>query len=57
MIIGNRIINHTNVQMFQTRFNTIIVVIDGMGKQEFEGNCDNEMIDAIWALMVQMLEA
>jgi hypothetical protein len=56
MIIGNRIINHTNVQMFQTRFNTIIILADGMDKMEFIGKCDNEMIDGVWALMAQMLE-
>lgn len=56
MIIGSRIINHINCQMFQTRFNTMIVEIEGMGHQEFVGECDNEMIDGIWALMAQMLE-
>jgi len=57
MIIGNRIINHINFQMFQTRFNTIIVEIEGMGHQEFIGKCDNEMIDGIWILMAQIAEA
>ncbi len=57
MIIGSRNINHTTVQMFQTRFNTIIVVIGGTDKREYIGSCNNDMIDAIWALMAQELEA
>lgn len=57
MLLGSHIVNHTAVHMFQTRFDTIIVTIAGMGKQEFIGKCDNDMIDAIWALMRQTLEA
>lgn len=48
MIIGNRIINHKNCTMYQTRFNTIIVIVDETEKYEFLGACDNNHIDAIW---------